>query len=144
MLLFINIYNLQVSSLTWSQVHGNILKSHGFYRFLRQRNVAKFIFLSFNNFSPTPLTCRALLRLKNCHKLLRFFLFSQQYWFRVINALDPTNFWIQSTTEGICGNMWFTHFDALCNYLHSFRKQSAASFFKNSNCCFPDRENAGH
>ena len=36
---FANTYDLQVSSRNWSQVYGNILKSHRLYRRLWQRNV---------------------------------------------------------------------------------------------------------
>ena len=50
---FVNTFNLQESSRKWSQVHQNVLKSHRFYRFLRQRNVYKLNFISFNECWPT-------------------------------------------------------------------------------------------
>ena len=36
------------------------------------------------------------------------------------------------------------HLDRLSNYIYSFWKQPASSFFRNNNYCFPDQGNVGH
>ena len=45
---------------------------------------------------------------------------------------------LKSTTENVSASTWFISFDGLSNYMHSFRKQLAATFFKSNNCCFLD------
>ena len=45
---------------------------------------------------------------------------------------------LRSTTENVSASTSFISFDGLSDYLHSFRKQLAATFFKSNNCCFLD------
>ena len=51
---------------------------------------------------------------------------------------------IKSITESFWGSRWEVHLDGLSNYLYSFWKQPASSFFKNNNYSFPDQGNVGH
>ena len=61
-----------------SHVDGNILKSHGFYRLLLNRNVVRFIFIVFEDAcSLTGYLKRDMFRLENYHEFSRVFLSSQ-------------------------------------------------------------------
>ena len=68
-----------------------------------------------------------------------------------LKALSVTT-WILHTAKikSITESFWvkrflrLIHLDRLINYSYSFRKQSAASVFKNKNCCFPDQGNVCH
>ena len=89
--LHIYIYSLKVSSSNQSHSHGNILKSHGFYRFLLQRNVDQFNFdfLQGILFHSTCYLKQALFRLKFL-SFYNFFLRDQPQWLRKLpNESSP-------------------------------------------------------
>ena len=68
-----------------SHSHGNILKSHRFYRFLLQRNVDQFNFIFFKvNFFTQPVLKASAVEAQN-YKFLHFFLLGQLYWLRDIS-----------------------------------------------------------
>ena len=139
---------MQISSRNWSHVHGNFLKSRGFYRFFLNRNVIPFYF----HFIQRMLSHHTLL-LKACvvqgEKIMNF----QDFFFTANFIVSKTlivipwisqSFKINSITGSFWGSRWLIHPEGLRNFLYSFWKQPTASFFKNTNYCFPDQGNVGH
>ena len=93
---FPNICSLQISSRDWWRVRGNILKSHGFYRFFLNRNVIRFYFhfLQIMLFHPLCYLKCTLCWLENYNEFSRFFLCRQLYRLKYTkrNALDLAEF----------------------------------------------------
>ena len=104
---------------------GNIFKSQAFYRSLLNLNAHQFIF--------------------------NFFKKSFLSWvFKVFSSQSIAPARRHQVQRGSCrlpksspSQKVFERV-GLTYYLHSFRKQPAASVFKNKNCCFPDQGNLGH
>ena len=86
--------------------HRNILKSHGFSRFLLQRNVDQFNFIFFQwiLFHANWHLKWALSRLKNNYEFLRFFFAANRI------SSETLKWWISQTSEL---STWFLHFHGL-------------------------------
>ena len=111
----------------------------GFTDFFYKEMLTSSISFSWRNtFSLNLLAKASLVQVKH-YEFLQFFLCDQRIGFRDISL----NSELKLITENISASTWFTHFDELCNYLHSFQKQPAASFYK-KNCCFLDQEHVGN
>ena len=110
---------------------------------LRKVASLKYIYINENHWLYTLQICSVWKsRVEISHTLisfLQFFLCGQPYRFRDISQTSE----LKSTTDHFSASTCFIHFDGLCNYIHSFQKQSAANVFKN-NRCFPDQEHVGH
>ena len=91
------IFSLQISSRTWSHVHGNLFKSHGFHRFFLNTNVISFYlhFLPKNAFSPFLLLKACFVKGWKIMSFQDFFLevnFIGSKTLNALNALDFTEF----------------------------------------------------
>ena len=88
-----SVASLQIASRHWSHVHGNLLKSRGFYRFFLNINDISFYFFKECSLSHSLTYNVRCLRLKY-YEFSRFFLRSQLYRLEdnKRNALDLTSF----------------------------------------------------
>ena len=135
-ILFANTVSLQLTSRDQSHVHGNVLKSHLFYRFLLHINLDWLILIFFNAYFFTHSSTQNL----HClgYKIIMIFqgfsLWRTASFHR--HHLNLTNFQNQAQHKRIPKEHVIIHFDELWNYLYPFQKMVAASFFVNINCNF--------
>ena len=121
---------------------GSILESQAFYKSLLIRNVHQFIFIVFKE--------------SFLSKVFKVF-YSRSIASAQCNGLDLADCQNHSPSQKVFEWVGFLrlihlhrlihiHFGSsqpLVNYSNSFRKEPAASFCKNKNCCFPDEGNVG-